>query len=320
MRALLLASVLVAAGPALSETVTLTPVTLPEWKAVYGRIETKETIPARARIGGTIRSLFVSEGDTVSEGQEIAVVHDDKIEFQIAAYDAQIAALTAQLETAETELKRGEALVERGVATVQRLDQLRTSVDVVRGQIIATEAQRDISVQQQTEGRVLAPAEGRVLTVPVTPGAVILPGEPVATIGGGGFFLRLSVPERHATALAEGDAIRITTDSEEGEGRIAKLYPQIDNGRVTADVEVEGLDTAYVNARVLVRLPVGERQALMIPEGAVSTRSGIDFVTVSEGGHQAERAVVLGEATTLDGAAMVEVLTGLAAGETVVTP
>lgn len=320
MRALLLASVLVAAGPALSETVTLTPVTLPEWKAVYGRIETKETIPARARIGGTIRSLFVSEGDTVAEGQEIAVVHDDKIEFQIAAYDAQIAALTAQLETAETELKRGEALVERGVATVQRLDQLRTSVDVVRGQIIATEAQRDISVQQQTEGRVLAPAEGRVLTVPVTPGAVILPGEPVATIGGGGFFLRLSVPERHATALAEGDAIRITTDSEEGEGRIAKLYPQIDNGRVTADVEVEGLDTAYVNARVLVRLPVGERQALMIPEGAVSTRSGIDFVTVSEGGHQAERAVVLGEATTLDGAAMVEVLTGLAAGETVVTP
>lgn len=320
MRALLLASWLAVAGPALAETVTLSPATLPEWKAVYGRIETKETIPARARIGGTIRSLSVSEGDTVSEGQEIAVVHDDKIEFQIAAHDAQIAALRAQLETAETELKRGEALVERGVATVQRLDQLRTSVDVVRGQISATEAQRDISVQQAAEGRVLAPAAGRVLTVPVTPGAVILPGEPVATIGGGGFFLRLSVPERHATALAEGDAIRITTDSEEHEGRIAKLYPQIDNGRVTADVEVEGLDTAYVNARVLVRLPVGERQALLVPAPAVTTRSGIDFVTVSEGGHEAERAVVLGEAVTLDGAAMVEILTGLAAGETVVTP
>jgi RND family efflux transporter MFP subunit len=320
MRALLLASCLVLAGPVLAETVTLSPMTLPEWKAVYGRIETKETIPARARIGGTIRALSVSEGDTVTEGQEIALVHDDKIEFQIAVYDAQIAALTAQLETAETELKRGEALVERGVATVQRLDQLRTTVDVVRGQITSTEAQRDISVQQQTEGRVLAPAGGRVLTVPVTPGAVILPGEPVATIGGGGFFLRLSVPERHATALAEGDAIRITTDSEEGEGRIAKLYPQIDNGRVTADVEVEGLNTAYVNARLLVRLPVGAREALMIPEGAVSTRSGIDFVTITEAGHEAERAVVLGEAVMLDGKPMVEVLTGLAVGETVVTP
>ena len=210
--------------------------------------------------------------------------------------------------------------MERGVATVQRLDQLRTSVDVVRGQISSTEAQRDISAQQAAEGRVLAPAAGRVLAVPVTPGAVILPGEPVATIGGGGFFLRLSVPERHATALAEDDEIRITTDSGESEGRIAKLYPQIDNGRVTADVEVEGLDTAYVNARILVRLPVGERQALLIPAGAVSTRSGIDFVTVSKAGHEAERAVVLGEDVTLDGTAMVEVLTGLIPGETVVTP
>lgn len=320
MRTLLLAFSLVLAGPVLAETVTLSPVILPEWKAVYGRIETKETIPARARIGGTIRSLSVSEGDTVTEGQEIAVVHDDKIEFQIAAHDAQIAALTAQLETAEAELKRGEALVERGVVSMQRLDQLRTTVDVVRGQITSTEAQRDISVQQQTEGRVLAPAAGRVLTVPVTPGAVILPGEPVATIGGGGFFLRLSVPERHATALTEGDAIRITTDTGESEGRIAKLYPQIDNGRVTADVEVGGLDTAFVNARMLVRLPVGERQALMIPADAVTTRSGIDFVTVSEGGHEAERAVVLGGKVTIGSVAMVEVLTGLAAGETVVAP
>ncbi|MCU9846954.1 efflux RND transporter periplasmic adaptor subunit [Defluviimonas sp. WL0024] len=319
MRALLIAASLLATGPALAGSLTLAPETLTEWKAVYGRIEAKETIPARARIGGTIQSLSVTEGDLVTAGQEIAVVHDDKIAFQIAAHDAQIAALKAQLATAETELKRGETLVERGVTTVQRLDQLRTSVDVIRGQISTTEAQRDISVQQASEGRVLAPSAGRVLTVPVTPGAVILPGEPVATIGGGGFFLRLSIPERHAGALAEGDAIRIT-DGEEKDGRIAKLYPQIDNGRVTADVEVAGLETAFVNARVLVRLPVGTREALVIPADAVATRSGIDFVTVSEAGEEAERAVVLGEAVSIDGAEMVEILTGLEAGDTVVTP
>ncbi len=320
MRALFLMISLLVAAPLAAETVTLSPAPITEWKAVYGRIEARETVPARARIGGTIRSLSVSEGDLVTAGQEIAVVHDDKIAFQIAAYDAQIAALEAQLETAETELQRGEALVERGVATVQRLDQLRTSVDVVRGQISATRAQRDISVQQAAEGRVLAPGEGRVLTVPVTPGAVVLPGEPVATIGGGGFYLRLSVPERHAGALAEGDAIRITSDSGEREGRIVKLYPQIDNGRVTADVEVEGLDTAYVNARVLVELPVGERPALTIPAAAVETRSGIDFVTVMDHGAEAERAVILGERINRDGTTYVEVLTGLVVGDTVVTP
>ena len=44
----------------------------------------------------------------------------------------------------------------------------------------------------------MAPGDGRVLTVPVTRGAVVLAGEPIATIGGGGFFLRLAIPERHA--------------------------------------------------------------------------------------------------------------------------
>lgn len=320
MRAFLLITSLLASSPLVAETITLEPVPVTEWKSVYGRVETRETVPARARIGGIVQSLSVSEGDTVTAGQEIAVIHDDKIAFQIAALDAQIASLQAQLATAETELERGQALVERGVATVQRLDQLRTTVDVVRGQIASTEAQRDIASQQAAEGRVYAPGDGLVLTVPVTLGAVILPGEAIATIGGGGFFLRLAVPERHAAALTEGAEIRITSAGEAEAGRIAKLYPQITNGRVIADVEVEGLETAYVDARVLVELPVGERMALLVPKAAVTTRSGLDFVAVEAAEGEAERVVVLGEPVTKDGADMVEVLSGLNRGDRVVAP
>lgn len=320
MYAFLLIAGLLAAGSASAEMITLTPTPVTEWKAVYGRVEAKENIPARARIGGLVVELTVSEGDLVTAGQQIAMIRDDKIAFQIAALDAQIEALNAQLVTAETELERGQALVERGVATVQRLDQLRTQVDVVRGQIASTEAGRAVVVQQGAEGAVLAPGAGRVLTVPVTRGAVIMGGEPVATIGGGGFFLRLAVPERHALALREGAEIRITTSGAEATGQIAKIYPQIENGRVIADVEVPALDTAFVNARLLVELPVGERLALVVPAAAVSTRSGIDFVTVAEGEAAIERAVVLGEAITRDGVDFVEVLTGLQSGDVVVTP
>jgi hypothetical protein len=54
---------------------------LPEWKAVYGRIEARDTVPARARIGGLLEELLVAEGDAVTAGQRIAVVRDDKIGF-----------------------------------------------------------------------------------------------------------------------------------------------------------------------------------------------------------------------------------------------
>ncbi|MCR9138177.1 MAG: efflux RND transporter periplasmic adaptor subunit [Alphaproteobacteria bacterium] len=303
-----------------AESLTLEPTTITEWKAVYGRVEARETIPARARIGGLLAELTVTEGDLVTAGQQIALVRDDKIAFEISAIDAQIEALRAQLTTAETELRRAEELVRRGVATEQRADQLRTTVDVTQGQIKSTEAQRAVITQRVAEGAVLAPGAGRVLAVPVTLGGVILAGEPVATIGGGGFFLRLAIPERHAQALQQGAAIRITTGGSESDGQIAKIYPQIQNGRVIADVEVEDLDTAFVNARVLVELPVGERHALLVPRQAVETRSGIDFITVEVNQQQADRAVVLGQSSIRDGSDWVEVLTGLAPGDVVVIP
>jgi multidrug efflux pump subunit AcrA (membrane-fusion protein) len=201
----------------------LSPQDVPEWKAVYGRVEARDLMPARARIGGTVVELLISEGDEVEAGARIAIVRDDKIDFQIAAIDAQLRALEAQLSRAEAELERGRSLVGRGVITAQRLEQLSTDVEVTQNGIAATQAQRSVIVRQGEEGEVLAPASGRVLTVPVTKGAVIMPGEPVATIGGGGFFLRLAIPERHSAMLEEGAPIRITAAGAVGDGPLAKI-------------------------------------------------------------------------------------------------
>jgi RND family efflux transporter MFP subunit len=293
---------------------------IPEWKAVYGQVEARNSVLARARIGGTIVELKVTEGDVVKAGDVVAVVRDEKIDFQIKAIDAQLLGLHASLKNAETELDRAERLIKSGATTIQHRDQLSTEADVVRNQIAATEAQRSVLVQQESEGEVLAPGDGRILKVPVTKAAVVLPGEVVANIGGGGFFLRLAIPERHAASLRQGAAIRISAAGKSLAGTLAKIYPQIENGRVIADVEVQNLDTTFVDARVLVELPVGSRQAMVVPRSVLTTRSGIDFVTVSENGNPVDRAVVAGQPVDLGGVPGVEILTGLEPGDIVVTP
>ncbi len=302
---------------AFAETeIVLQPSALTEWKAVYGRIEARINVPARARIGGTLVKLAVTEGDLVEAGQALAAIVDEKLSFRLSAIDAQIQSLNSQMENARSELKRGEDLLARGVTTAQRLDSLRTQVDVLTGKIAATRADRRVVEQQAAEGKVLAPAAGRVLDVPVTQGAVLMPGETVATIGGGGFFLRLAIPERHATALTEGARISIETGvgEQDSSGTLARIYPQIENGRVVADVEVPGLSNAFVGARVLVRIPVSVREALEVPSEALITRSGLDFVAVRDGGDTVLRAVVPGG---MQGD-MVEILTGLGAGDRIV--
>ena len=307
-----------AALPVGAEPVTLAPVTVTEWKAVYGTVEARDRIPARARIGGTLVALSAAEGDLVEAGQELARIVDDKLDFQLAALAAQKEALAAQLANAGADLQRGEDLLKNGVTTTQRVDALRTQVDVLTGQIASLDAQAEVVAQQAKEGVVLAPVAGRVLDVPQTKGAVVMPGEVVAVVGGGGTFLRIAVPERHASALKAGDAIRVSEGGEDREGRLARVYPLIEGGRVVADVEIEGLPDSFVGARMLVRLPVGERKALLVPKADVVTRAGLDFVGVQGADGAALRTIVPGEAQVVDGVEMVEVISGLSAGDVVV--
>ncbi|TDK51924.1 efflux RND transporter periplasmic adaptor subunit [Antarcticimicrobium luteum] len=322
MRKFILASALAVfgAGMALAaseQTVGQREIT--EWKAVFGRVEARDLIPARSRIGGTLVSVGVTEGSAVTEGQMIAEIYDPKLNLQLDSVQGEIDALLSQLDNARTELKRGEDLLERGVTTAQRLDALRTQVEVLQNQIEATRAQKRVIEEQAAEGAVLAPIAGKVIDVPVTRGSVVMPGEVIAQIGGGGFFLRLAVPERHAAYLREGIEIRIGADGQSQPGRLAKVYPQIENGRVIADVEVQGMSSEFVNARVLVSLPVGTRSALLVPADRVETRMGLDFVTVrGPGGEPVGRAVVLGEAHPVDGVEMIEVVSGLSVGDVLV--
>jgi hypothetical protein len=71
-----------------------------------------------------------------------------------------------------------------------------------------------------------------------------------------------------------------------------------------------------VGERVPVWITVAERQALLVPAAAVATRSGVDYVRVAGEGGALDVPVVVSPAR--DG--RVEVLSGLRAGDRVVTP
>ncbi|WP_353471435.1 efflux RND transporter periplasmic adaptor subunit [Salipiger sp. H15] len=315
MRISALTMVLLCIGAAASaggQIVATEPIT--DWKPVYGTVQTRNELPARARIAGTLVELSVTEGDRVEAGQAVAVIEDEKLSVQIDALAAEAEALRAQLTNAQADLERGQALQRSGTISAQRLDALQTSVDVLTNQIAATEAQRRVIQRQIEEGSVTAPEAGIVLSVPVSRGSFVGQGEAVALIGSGGAFLRLSVPERFAGTLAEGD--RIEMDG--GEGTIAKLYPQIEGGRLQADVEVEGLEERYVGLRLPVRLPVGTQEAILVPEAALTRGAGLDMVTVETPAGPVQRIVVPGREVRRDGAAWREILTGLTPGETVI--
>lgn len=239
-------AVLVASTPfAGAETLTVVQKTVADEKAVFATVESTSVVPARGRIAGTIVQLNVREGDSVTRGQAIAVIADEKLALQMKSVDAQIQALQAQADQAQIDFTRTEGLVDRGILPRTKLDETRTALNVAENGLRARTAERAVIQQQFNEGQVLAPVDGRVVKRTASIGSVVLPGDTVETIAQQNFKLRLRVPERHARFLKAGDKIRVD-GAEFGDqaakfGVIDLVYPQIEDGRVIADATVEGL-------------------------------------------------------------------------------
>jgi RND family efflux transporter MFP subunit len=293
-------------------------------KSVYATVHSKDLIEARVRTPGTIASLKADKGMAVEPGQLLALVADPKIALKIKALDAQIVATKSRIETAKTELERSQALKEKGVAPQARVDQAQTAFDVAANELKATQAERAVVETQIDEGKVLAPASGRVLRVPVTEGSVVMAGESIATIAANNYLLRLELPERHARFIKVGDMVRLgdrglgTNGAPLAEGRITQVYPELVNGRVIADADVPDLGNYFVGERVLVWISAGKRSAIMVPRSYVFQRFSLDYVKVAgKDGSVSDVVVQTAAAPAND---TVEVLSGLSSGDTLVQP
>jgi RND family efflux transporter MFP subunit len=328
LRSLAAASfVALVAGAAHAKEFTVELRKVSDVKAMFGQVQSRDITPARTRIGGTLVSRAVDEGAQVKAGDVIAVVSDEKLSLQAQSLDGQLSALESQLANANDSLKRATDLLPRGFITKAAYDQARTNVDVLQHQIESMRSQRAVVAQQMTEGNVLAPKNGLVLTLSAIPGSVVLPGEAIARIAAGALYLRVGLPERHAALLQVGapvtlaprgqDAGAIIDEAALRKGRIVKIYPEIDNGRVLADAEVDDLGDRFVGERVQIRAPVGEREVMLIPKSAVTTRSGVDYVRITRAEGPLDVAIVYAASAE---PGMVEVLTGLAPGDKVLVP
>lgn len=296
-------------------------------KAVFATVRSKDRIEARVRTPGTVVSLKVAEGAHVTPGQQLALVADPKIALRMRAIDAQIVGIQSKLATAKTEFERADQLLARGVSSQQRVDQAKTAYDLAANELKSVLAERQVAEQQVAEGQVLAPAEGRVLRVPVTEGAVVMAGESIATIAANQYVLKLEVPERHARFMKKDDVVRVgarglsaASVPVAASGKITEVYPELQGGRVIADAEVAGLGDYFVGERALVWISAGKRTTIVVPRAYTFERHGIDFVRViAADGKPIDVVVQLGQQIPADGGPeQVEILSGLKPGDRII--
>jgi len=316
---LLVAAFLGLIAPAEAAEYVVAPRMVDDRTAVFGTVESVHETQARARIAGTLAEISVVEGDPVSAGQRLALVADPKLALRLAETDARLKALDAQRAQAQADFGRMAKLRKTHAVSQAQYDQAHAAFDVATSQLAAMQAARNLVLEQQAEGAVLAPAAGRVLKVDKIAGAVIMPGEIVATLAEQAYVLRIKLPERHARFLKVGDTVAVdepgtaAAAADPADGRVRLVYPKLDHGRIIADVDVAGLGDYFVGERVRAYVPTGQRETYIVPASFVFRRFGVYFVNVKAVG---EVVVQVGNETPQG----VEVLSGIHTGDTLVAP
>jgi HlyD family secretion protein len=171
-----------------------------------GRVEPELKItPVGAQVNGIVKHLFVHEGDTVNKGQMmIEMVHDyedaqlQQAQTKLATQQAEIENVAAQLASVKlkmanlgVKLQRAKNLVEKNAETQQNLDNAKTDYDQSvtdierytaalnseKAKLNEMNANIAIAAAQIAEKKIIAPADGVVLSMDLSEGASITTGK-----------------------------------------------------------------------------------------------------------------------------------------------
>ncbi len=272
------------------ETVILRPVE--DFRDLVGTVRARATATVAAQLIGTVTEVSVRAGESVTAGQLLARVQDR--------------ASSAEYQRAAAELRRYEALLAKQAVT-------RAEYEAVLARYRFAEAALE-------HARVVAPVDGVVSQRLVDPGDLAAVGKPLFVIEqGGGWQLAANVPERLGSLIKEGDALTVQLDAEQEEctGRVAELIPAADpmtrSFEIKIDLACKG--TLRSGAFGRAKLPLGERQAILVTAESVHQRGQLSFVFVDLDGRARMRLVRTGRSSGDD----VEILSGLEPGDRVIT-
>jgi HlyD family secretion protein len=288
--------------------------------------------------------------DARSRQQAEAAVQEAEAGRAVA--ESRVRQAEEDLSYAQSQLDRARTLVERGVATTTQLedatqqvalrtaalDAARASLRLAEGSLARAQAAliepTDTSVERGEDCcvRLLAPVDGRVLSVPVVSERPVLPGATLATIGApSDLEIVADLLSSDAVRLAPGApaAVERWGGPDALAARLVRIEPSartkvsalgIEEQRVDAVFEIisppearEGLGDGF---SVFLRIVEWQTDdAVQVPLSAL-WRSGEDWaVFVVEDGAAVRREVEIGRRNAREA----QVLSGLEPGEVVVT-
>ncbi|HYL37740.1 MAG TPA: efflux RND transporter periplasmic adaptor subunit [Bryobacteraceae bacterium] len=322
---------------------------LPSVYEAVGTVRARTSAAIASKILGPVREVRVHTGDAVAAGQLLVTIESRDLDAAVrqaqaareetvsarGEADHAVASAQAGLELAQVTFRRMSDLFQKTSVSNQEYDESNARLKAAQAgydMAVAKRAQVSAKIQQAAEAvsaaevmrgyaEIRAPFAGTVIEKPVEPGAMAIPGTPLLTLEQHG-ALRLEVPveESFLASIRVGQPVTVTLDSLDRtlDARVSEVGPLVDPASRAFLVKIDL--PAIVNLRSGVygraKFSRGVRTAVVAPAAAVVEQGQLQSVMVVAEGTAHTRLVTLGQKQ----GDLVEILSGLTAGERVVSP
>jgi membrane fusion protein, multidrug efflux system len=287
-----------------------------------GSLVAERTAQIRAEVPGAIVQVFHDPGAVVTKGTSLAKIDDRAIMDSYLSARSGMNTATNAAEIAARELDRAQKLLAAGAISDRDLENARRADLSARSFLDDAKARLSQAEKQRDAANVLAPYDGVVADRMVNPGDIVAPGTPLfSLVDPSTMRLEAAVPAGELAMIRLGAKVTFTVTGYPGrtfEGRISSINPQADpqTRQVRLFVRIPNAGQRLVAGLFAEgRVASEERSALTVPASALDLRGLTPEVVRLKNGVVERVAVTTGardEATE-----RVEVLTGLAAGDTV---
>jgi RND family efflux transporter MFP subunit len=302
------------------KTVQVEERSLPSPEDFVGNVQSRQSVMISTKMMGRILKIDVEEGEAVKKGQPLVDVDASEAQNAYAQSKAGLDAADVALRNAERDEARFKALYAQKAVTKHQLEQVEMGLAAAKAQKAQAEASLKMSGTLLTYGRILAPDDGIITKKWMDAGNLAYPGAPILTLENPKELeVSVAVPEGKARLLAAGQ----------------KAQVRLEGGQpieVTVSAVVEAADPMSRTSTVKLSLPNGRGlrpgqflhvrfdalsvKGLVVPADALISEGQMEGVFVAENSVARLRWIQTGQRT--DG--LVQVLSGLQAGERVISP
>lgn len=273
-----------------------------------GTARANESVVIAAKVNETVKRVNFDSGDYVEAGA-VLVDLSGRVEL------AELEEARAQFREAEQQLERSQQLAARQLIPASQIDTQRAARDAARARMDAIRARLADRV-------ITAPFDGVLGLRQVSPGTLLRPGDPIATLDDVSLIkLDFTVPEAFLSVLKEGLQVQARSAAwpdQDFVGVVRSVDSRVDPATraVTVRAEIPNVERKLrpgMLMTVLVQQP--PRPALVLPELALIQIGRQAFVFRVRDDNTVEQVPVsIGARRRGD----VEIVDGLAVGDRVV--